>query len=55
MGFNGYPHNLLQNSIEVFKNDYVINSSPLSLIMLDNTQLDTQNPLLLRGIEWVFS
>lgn len=23
--------------------------------MLDNTQLDTQNPLLLRGIEWVFS
>lgn len=55
MGFNGYPHNVLQNSKEVFKNDYTDITSTLGLILLDDKQLDTQSPLLLRGVEWVFS
>ena len=55
MGFNGYPHNILQNSSEVFKNNYTDINSSLSLILNDTNQLDAQSPLLLRGVEWVFS
>jgi len=55
VGFNGYPHNVLQNSNEVFKNDYTDINSTLGLILLDNNQLDAQSPLLLRGVEWIFS
>jgi hypothetical protein len=51
VGFNGYPHNVLQNSNEVFKNDYTDINSTLGLVLLDNNQLDAQGPLLLRGIE----
>ena len=55
MGFNGYPHNILQNSSEVFKNNYTDVNSSLSLILSDTNQLDAQSPLLLRVVEWVFS
>lgn len=54
MGFNGYPHNNLQQLTETYKNDYTDINSSLGLI-LDNNQLDVQSPLLLRGVEWIFS
>ena len=55
MGFNGYPHNVLQNYNEVFKNDYTDINTNLGLILFDSNQLDAQSPLLLRGVEWIFS
>lgn len=54
MGFNGYPHNLLQNSSEIFNNDFLTNTAEIGLTLTEN-QLDVQSPLLLRGVEWVFS
>jgi len=54
VGFNGYPHGILNNSVEYFTNDYSSQSS-LGLVLLDNNQLDVQSPLLLRGVEWVFA
>jgi len=55
VGFNGYPHNNLQQLTENYKNDYTDINSSLGLILLDNNQLDAQGPLLLRGVEWIFS
>jgi len=50
VGFNGYPHGILNNSVEYFNNDYS-NQGTLGLVLLDSNQLDVQNPLLLRGVE----
>jgi hypothetical protein len=50
VGFNGYPHGILNNSNEFFTNDYS-SSSSLGLVLLDTNQFDVQNPLILRGIE----
>jgi hypothetical protein len=55
VGFNGYPHGILSNANELFVNDYTSTSASLGLTLLDNNQFDAQNPLLLRGVEWVFS
>lgn len=52
MGFNGYPHGSLQ-TVEYLTNDY--KSSSIGLVLLDNNQLEVQSPLLLRGVEWIFS
>jgi len=51
VGFDGYPHNVLQVLNGGSKNDFLESSSSLGLILLDNNQLDVQNPLLLRGVE----
>jgi len=50
VGFNGYPHGILNYDHEFFTNDYS-SSSSLGLILLDNTQFDVQSPMLLQGVE----
>lgn len=56
MGFNGYPHGILNNSLEYYTNDFNTHSSgSIGLVFLDSNQLEVQGPLLLRGVEWVFS
>jgi hypothetical protein len=50
VGFNGYPHSIVQ-STELVK--YEQHENSLGLIL--NTQLDVQGPILLRGVEWIYS
>jgi hypothetical protein len=50
VGFNGYPHGILNNENINFTNDYNT-SSTLGLVLSDANQLDVQGPLLLRGVE----
>jgi len=50
VGFNGYPHGILNNTTELFVNDYS-SSESLGLVLLDTNQFDVQSPLLLRGVE----
>lgn len=45
----------MAGSNEVFKNDFSNESGVLGTILLDSNQLDAQGPLLLRGVEWVYS
>lgn len=54
VGFNGYPHNILVDTTN-FKNDYISHNGSLGLILNDSAQFDVQAPLLLRGVEWIFS
>lgn len=52
MGFNGYPHGILNNSLEYYTNDFNTHSSgSIGLVFLDSNQLEVQGPLLLRGVE----
>jgi hypothetical protein len=50
VGFNGYPHDYVNHSNFIENNTQ---SNSLGLIL--DTQLDVQGPMLLRGIEWVYS
>jgi len=54
VGFDGYPHGILNNTNDFFTNNYS-SSSSLGLILLDKDQFDVQTPLLLRGASWIFS
>jgi len=51
VGFNGYPHGILNKENEFFLNDYSSTSSHLGLILEDVNKFDVQTPVLLRGIE----
>jgi len=55
VGFYGYPHNLLLKTNEVFRNDFTAQTSQLGFISIESNQLDPQGPLILRGIEWIFT
>jgi hypothetical protein len=53
VGFNGYPHNALPASIHPRTNESGSVSSQIGFYLHDNTTLDVQSPLLLRGVEWI--
>jgi hypothetical protein len=50
VGFNGYPHGS-SNFIEVLHTG----NEPNTLGLILDTQLEAQSPLLLRGVEWIYS
>jgi hypothetical protein len=55
VGFNDYPHKPRADFSAILDQTMNLPSGSLKLILESNNQFDVQTPLLLKGIEWVFS
>jgi hypothetical protein len=53
VGFNGYPHNINHYNENI--NFVSVESYPSSFGLILDTQLDVQTPMLLQGVEWIYS